>query len=87
MKYDRLIVDPKLRTVVDNTDLDEEEANATLDGHLLSSMVGVVSEIDLNEAMLGSLYELKAFGRKLKKSPDKKPSKRGMVPKSKVVSK
>jgi hypothetical protein len=87
MEYDRLTVDPKLRTVVDNTDLDEEEANATLDGQLLSSLVGVVSEIDLNEAILSSLYELKASGRKSKKSPNKKPSKRGMVPKSKVVLK
>jgi hypothetical protein len=87
MEYDRLTVDPKLWTVVDKIDLDEEEANATLDGQLLSSLVGVVWEIDLNEVMIGSLYELKASGCKSKKSLNKKPSKRGMVPKSKVVSK
>jgi hypothetical protein len=86
MEYDRLTVDPKLRNVVDDTALDEEEANATLDGQLLSSLVGVVSEIDLNEATLGSLYELKASGRKSKKSPNKKSSRRGIVPKAKIVS-
>jgi hypothetical protein len=86
MEYDRLTVDPKLRNVADHTELDDEEANATLDGQLLSSLVGVVSEIDLNEAMLGSLYELKASGRKSKKSPNKKSSKRVKNPKSKVVS-
>jgi hypothetical protein len=36
-------------------------------------LVGVVSEIDLDEAMLGSLYELQASGQKSKKSSDKKP--------------
>jgi hypothetical protein len=77
MEYDRLTIDPKLRNVVDNTDLDEEEVNATLDGQLLSSLVGVVSEIDLNEATLGSLYELKAFGQKSKKSLNKKSSRAG----------
>jgi hypothetical protein len=86
MEYDRLTVDPKLQNVVDDTDLDEEEVNATLDGQLLSSLVGVVSEIDLNEATLGSLYELKASGRKSKKSLKKKSSRRGVVPKSKNVS-
>jgi hypothetical protein len=34
MEYDRLTVDPKLRNVVDDTDLDEEEANATLSASL-----------------------------------------------------
>jgi hypothetical protein len=32
MEYDRLMVDPKLRDVLDITELDEEEAIATLDG-------------------------------------------------------
>jgi hypothetical protein len=57
-----------------------------LDGELLSSLVGVVLEIDLNEAMLGSLYELQASGRKSKKSPNKRTSKRAKVSKLKVVS-
>jgi hypothetical protein len=46
--------------------MDGEEAIATLDGQLLSSLVGVVSEVDFNESMLGSLYELKAYGQKSK---------------------
>jgi hypothetical protein len=88
MEYDRLTVSPKLQNVIVNTDLDEEEANATMDGQLLSSLVGVVSEIDLDEAMLGSLYELKAAGRKSKSSSVKKSSKKvSRVPKSKIVSK
>jgi hypothetical protein len=76
MEYDRLTVDPKLRDIVDITELDEEEANATLDGQLLSSLVGVVSEIDLDESRLDSLFELQASGRKSRKSSNKKPSKR-----------
>jgi hypothetical protein len=86
MEYDRLTVDPKLRDVVDITELDEEEANATLDGQLLSSLVGVVSEIDFDETRLGSLHELKASGQKSKKSSNKKPSRRINATKSKLVS-
>jgi hypothetical protein len=81
MEYDLLTVDPKLRNVVDITELDEEEANATLDGQLLFSLVGVVSEIDLDEATLGSLYELQASGQKSKKSSNKKSSQRVEVSK------
>jgi hypothetical protein len=55
------MVVPKLQNVVDNTNVDEEEANATMNSQLISSLVGIVgivSEGDLNEVMLGSLYEL-----------------------------
>jgi hypothetical protein len=62
MEHDHSTVDPMLRNVADNTILDEEEANPTMDGQLLSCLVGVVLEIDLNKAMLGSLYELQASG-------------------------
>jgi hypothetical protein len=44
--------------VLDTATLDEEEANATVNGQLLSSIVGVVLEIVLDEAGLSSLYEL-----------------------------
>jgi hypothetical protein len=44
-------------------------------------LVGVVSEIDLDEATLGSLYELQASGRKSKKSSNKKSSQRVEVSK------
>jgi hypothetical protein len=76
----------RARNVADHTELGDEKANATLDGQLLSSLVGVVSEVYLNEAMLDSLYELQASDRKSKKSPNKRTSKRVKVPKSKVVS-
>jgi hypothetical protein len=87
MEYDRLTVCPKLQNIVENTEQDEEEAIATMDGQLLSSLVGVVSKVDLNDAMLGSLYELQASGRKSKSSYSKNPPKRGDVSKSKIMSK
>jgi hypothetical protein len=85
MEYDRLMVSPKLQNIVENTGLDEEEAIATIDGQLLSNLVGVVSEIDLEET--GSLYDLCASGRKSKSSSCSRVSKRGKVKKSKIVSK
>jgi hypothetical protein len=86
MEYDRLMVSPKLQNIVEDTKLDEEEAIATVDGQLLSSLVGVVSEIDFNETMPGSFYDLCASGRKSKSNSCSKSSKRGKVPKSKIVS-
>jgi hypothetical protein len=86
MEFDRLKVSPKLHDVVDDTDLDDEEANATMDGQLISNLVGIVSEGDMNEAMLGSLYELQASCRKSKSSSNKKPKKRVKVSKSTIVA-
>jgi hypothetical protein len=86
MEYDRLTVDPKLRDIADITELDEEEAIATLDGQLLSSLVGVVSEIDFDKTRLGPLYDLQASGRKSKKSLNFKSSKRVHATRSKIVS-
>jgi hypothetical protein len=59
MEYDHLRVHSKLSNVVDNTDLDKEEANVTMYGQLLSNLVDVLSELDLDEAVLGSLLEFK----------------------------
>jgi hypothetical protein len=87
MEYDRLTVSPKLQNITDTTDLDEEDANATIDGQLLSSLVGVVSEIDFNDDTLGSLFELRASGRKSKSTSFSSGPKRGKAPKSKIVSK
>jgi hypothetical protein len=84
--FDRLKVSPKLHDMVDDTDIDEDEANATMDGQLISNLVGIVSEGDLNEAMLGSLYELQASCRKSKSSSNKKPKKRVKVSKSTIVA-
>ena len=39
MEFDRLTVIPKASTVSDTTYLDEEEANATTDGQILSHLV------------------------------------------------
>jgi hypothetical protein len=87
MEYDRLTVGPKSQNIVDITETDDEEAIATLDGQLLSSLVGVVSEVDFNDSTLGSLYELQASGRKSKSSSLSRSQKRGRVPKYKIVSK
>jgi hypothetical protein len=47
-----------------------------VDGQLLSNIVGAVSEVDLDEATLSSLYELRESGQKSKSSLEKKPLKR-----------
>jgi hypothetical protein len=60
MEYDRLTVSPKSQNIVDNTEMNVEEAIATLDGQLLSSLGGVVLEVDFNDSMLDPFYELKA---------------------------
>jgi hypothetical protein len=86
MEYDRLTVLPKVSTLSENPFLDDEEANATMDGQLLSSLVGVVSEVGLDETELSSLYDLRASGRKSKTSAEKRSLKRPKVSKSKVVS-
>jgi hypothetical protein len=72
--------------VSENPFLDDEEANATMDGQLLSSLVGVGSEVCLDETYLSSLYELRASGHKSKTSAEKRSLKRPKVSKSKVVS-
>ena len=71
MEFDRLTVIPKASTMFEPTYEDEEEANATSDGQLLSHLIGKVSEIGLDEDGLCSLYELKASGRKSKSSSNK----------------
>jgi hypothetical protein len=76
MEFDRLMVIPKVSTVLDSTYVDEEEAIATSDGQLLSNLVGEVSEVDLDDDDLYSLYELKASRRKSKSSSNKKSRKR-----------
>jgi hypothetical protein len=86
MEFHHLTANPKAHNIVDTTETDDEEAIATLDGQLLSSIVSVVSEVDFYESMLGSLYELKASGRKSKSASWNKALKRVSVLKSKIVS-
>jgi hypothetical protein len=57
-----------------------------MDGQLLSSLVGVVSEVVMDETELSSLYDLRASGRKSKTSAEKRSLKRPKLTKSKVVS-
>jgi hypothetical protein len=87
MEFDRLKVGPKYQNIVDTTDTDDEEAIATLDGQLLSNLVGAVLEVDFNDSTLGSLYELQASGRKSKSSSLFKSKQKSRVQKSKRVSK
>jgi hypothetical protein len=86
MEFDRLKVGPKSQNIVDTTDTDDEEAIATFDGQLLSNLVGSVSEVDFNDSMLGSLYELQASSRKSKPSSLFKSKQKGRVHKSTCVS-
>jgi hypothetical protein len=86
MEYDRLTVAPKVSAVSDISVIDDEEANATMDGQLLSSLVGVVSEVVLEETELCSLYDLRASGRKSKTSAEKRSRKRPKVTKNNDVS-
>jgi hypothetical protein len=89
MEFYRLTVIPKASTVSDTTYLDEEEANATADGQLLPHLVGVVSEVGLDEDMLSSLCELKASGQKSRSSSkikSQKPRRQANVLKNPIIS-
>jgi len=91
MEFDRLKVTPKLSSKSDTTLIDDdEELHANTDGQLLSHLVGEVSEVDLDEAMFGSVYDLKASNRKSKSSFTRKfsrPNKEAKLSKSPIVSK
>ena len=84
MEFDRLTVIPKVSTGLTATYIDEEEANATSDGQLLSHLIGEVLEGGLDDDGLSSLYELKASGRK-SKSTTNKSRKRAKLSKSPTV--
>ena len=49
MEYDRLKVYPCANSRSVTTPLDDEEANATIDGQLLSHLVGEMTEVGLDE--------------------------------------
>jgi hypothetical protein len=89
MEVDRLTVIPKdLASYYTSFD-DDEEAIATLDGQLLSQLIGEVSDVIMDEAKLSSLYELKASGRKsgsCSSRKGKKPKKQAKVSPSTIVS-
>ena len=90
LKYDRLTVTPKVACKSDTAHTDEEELHDTIDVQLLSHLVGDVSEGGLDEALLSSLYDLKAADRKSKADSNKKknktPRKKARLSKSPIVS-
>src|SRR4051812_41052731 len=71
MEYDRLKVYPGASSRSVTTSQDDEEANATIDGQLLSHLVGELTEVDMDEVELGSIYDLHASGRKSKFAKEK----------------
>ena len=75
MEYDRLKVYPGASSSSVTAPLDDEEVNATIDGQLLSHLVGEMTEVGMDEVELGSIYDLHASGRKSKSSKDKKNQK------------
>jgi hypothetical protein len=81
MEFDRLKVSPICMSKSDTQPFDDEELHA-VDGQLLSHLVGDVSEINLDEVMLRSVYDLKASNRKSKEFSIEKNSKAGKKAKS-----
>ena len=90
LEFDRLTVIPKVSCKSLDPHDDEEELHDTLDVQLLSHLVGDVSEGGLDEAMLSSLYDLKASNRKSKsdslKKTNKTPRKKAKFSSSPIVS-
>jgi hypothetical protein len=69
---------------------DDDEAYTISDGQILSYIVGEVTEVGLDDAILSSCYELRAKYRKYRTSSFKKsawPNKKERVSKSSHVSK
>jgi hypothetical protein len=92
MEFDRIKCTPvsKSKSDTSHTSDDDDDAYAISDGQLLSHIVGEVSEVGLDDAMLGSCYELKATERKSRASSFKKsawPNKKAKLSKSNNVSK
>ena len=75
LEYDRLKVTPRVSSKSYTSHTDEEELHATLDGQLLSHLVGAVSDVGLDEPELSSLIELTTSRRKIKTACSKKDSK------------
>jgi hypothetical protein len=79
LEYERLTIIPKVSTGAET--LLEDET----DGHLLSSLVGSISEVDLEQPGLSSFYDLKASRRNSKSSAEKKNCKGSKAQKSRKV--
>ena len=72
LEVDRLTVSPKAQSRSYIPLLEEEEADTTEDGQLLSHLVGEVTEVSLDESRLESVLDLQASRRKSKGSKKSK---------------
>ena len=77
LEYDRLRVAPVVQSSLAAPPIDEDDADATVDGQLLSHLVGEVSEVSLDETVDRSVYDLHVTGRKSKNSNSKKAARTG----------
>jgi hypothetical protein len=92
MEFDRIKLTPTISSKFDTSfsDEDDEEVYAISDGQLLSHLVGEVSEVGLDDGVLGSCVELQAAQRKSRSSFIKRnawPNKKVKVTNSPIVSK
>jgi hypothetical protein len=52
LEYDRITVTPKASAKAGLPSLEEEEDDVISDGHLLSTLIGGISEVDLEQSWL-----------------------------------
>jgi hypothetical protein len=88
LEHDRITVITKASMEAELSSLEEEEDDVISHGRLLSTLVGGISEVDLEQSRLESFYDLKASRRSSKSSAEKKKKHRSdLATKSKLVSK
>jgi hypothetical protein len=85
-ELDRLTVAPNGSTELATSTVDDDEDDGILNGHLLSALVGSVTEVDLDHSELSSVYDLSASERGSRSSAGKKSRRYGKKSKSKIVS-
>jgi hypothetical protein len=72
---------------VETSTIEEEEDDVISDGRILSTIVGGISEVHLEQSGLGSFYDLKSSRRTFKPSAVKKKKCRSKITaKCKIVS-
>jgi hypothetical protein len=82
IEFDHVKVTPKFPSKSNTTHLDEEELHARVEGQLLSHLVGEVSEVGLDEAMLSFMHDVKASSWKSKSNSvknNKRPCKKDEI--------
>jgi hypothetical protein len=85
-ELDRLTVVPNDSTRLETSSIDDDEDDYILDGQLLLTIIGAVSEVDLEHSELSSVYDLSASARGSRSSAGKKFRRYGKNSKSKIVS-